>query len=266
MKLSVHLARVAILLGTAALAACGGGSPSAPAVVDWLTDPGAAFNLARQKNRPVLVAFVGSDWSVTSQSVKSEIFDTQAFKDFADNNLVLLQIDFSRKGIPAELKQSYDDLAKNVQLNSLPTFLLVEARTNPPSPFGRFSGYWTGGPEVFIQNLANTMNQHLQQIMASQAQPGQIPSTAPSLNGLPASASNSAQQMFRVPQSPSTMSAGVVNPAPLLTPEQLLQQPHNVAAPAPMLTPEQLIQQAQQPAPAQPTDTAQPLFNINQLK
>ncbi len=93
-------------LAALALAACGGSPTPVKVTADWLTNPDEAFQTAVQKGRPVFIAFVGSDWSDASQGITKDVFDTQTFKDFADNYLVLLRVDLARH---PEIRQSCPD-------------------------------------------------------------------------------------------------------------------------------------------------------------
>src|SRR5207249_3252593 len=60
----------------------------------WFTDLPSAQEKARQENKFVLLDFTGSDWCVWCRKLKAEVFDQPEFADFAQANLVLVEVDF----------------------------------------------------------------------------------------------------------------------------------------------------------------------------
>jgi thioredoxin-related protein len=116
----------------------------------WLTDLAAAQKLAAEKNRPILVDFSGSDWCGWCIKLDKEVFSQEAFKAYADENLVLLMLDFPRrKELPAEQRQQNNMLMRQYGVEGFPTVLLLDkdgkeiART----------GYREGGPAAYVKHL-----------------------------------------------------------------------------------------------------------------
>ena len=56
----------------------------------WMTDYKAALEKAKKENKKVLLNFSGSDWCGWCIKLDSEVFDTQVFKDYAKDNLILV--------------------------------------------------------------------------------------------------------------------------------------------------------------------------------
>jgi len=283
---------MAILFGAAFLAACGGSGKPGVAQADWLSSLPEAFQTAQQKNRIVFVAFVGSDWSVASQGAMEDILDTEMFKNYADENLVLLRIDFSRKGAPDEIAKNNADWARLSQVDSLPTFALVDPRGGAPTLFWKGAGYGTGGPDNFINILKNAIQSRLQTVAQQGPQgpmAGQPPTLAPAqavaapgLKGMPSAQDLMGHQLPQAPQLPTSQSTSGLVPSDLPAPDQLMNQvrpaaPEPTSAPVMngLPSPADLMKQVTPapaptaPAPSQsaaPADTTQPMFNINQLK
>lgn len=63
---------------------------------NWLTNFDQAKSEALQEKKFILLNFSGSDWCAPCIRLKSEIFSTDAFLDFAEQNLVLANADFPR--------------------------------------------------------------------------------------------------------------------------------------------------------------------------
>jgi len=60
------------------------------------TDLNQALNQAIKENKIVLMNFSGSDWCKSCIILKKTILNTDEFKDFAKNELVILNVDFPR--------------------------------------------------------------------------------------------------------------------------------------------------------------------------
>jgi thioredoxin-related protein len=114
----------------------------------WGDDYKAALATAAKENKKVLLDFTGSDWCGWCIRLKKETFDQPAFKEFADKNLVLVEVDFPQgKTLPNALKMQNDGLQEQYQVQGFPTLVLL-------SPAGKVikqeSGYIPGGPKGFI--------------------------------------------------------------------------------------------------------------------
>lgn len=120
---------------------------------EWLTDYAAALKKAAAEDKTVLINFTGSDWCGWCIKLKKEVFDTAEFKKFADENLVLLEIDFPRrKQLPAEQLTKNKQLAQRFRVKGYPTICLVDKNGRRL----RETGYQPGGPAKYIAHLKQT--------------------------------------------------------------------------------------------------------------
>ena len=62
----------------------------------WMTDYMLAKNKAKVENKHILIFFSGSDWSRPSIELSRDVFEQEAFKSFAKENLILLRLDFPK--------------------------------------------------------------------------------------------------------------------------------------------------------------------------
>jgi thioredoxin-related protein len=114
----------------------------------WGDDYKEALAAASKENKKVLLDFTGSDWCGWCIKLKRETFDQPAFKEFADKNLVLMEIDFPQgKTLSPEVKKQNAALQEQYQVQGFPTLVLLD-------PQGKVikqqSGYIPGGPAGFI--------------------------------------------------------------------------------------------------------------------
>ena len=77
----------------------------------WHTDANKAINLSLQTGKPMFLFFTGSDWCIWCKRLVSEVFDKKEFKDWANKNIILLEVDF-----PKRSPQSEELKAQNSQL------------------------------------------------------------------------------------------------------------------------------------------------------
>ncbi|MFN7139088.1 MAG: thioredoxin family protein [Limisphaerales bacterium] len=116
----------------------------------WLTDYNAALQKAQTENKPVLINFTGSDWCGWCIRLKDEVFDKPEFRKYAQENLVLLELDFPRnKKQSASVRSANEKLASRYGVQGFPTVFLVDANGNPVLK----TGYVRGGPKAFIAEL-----------------------------------------------------------------------------------------------------------------
>jgi thioredoxin-related protein len=122
----------------------------------WITDLKKAEEEAKANHRLVFVNFTGSDWCGYCILLERAIFSKPEFKDYANKNLVLLEIDYPRTGGPKwnaqsiDLKKQNALLAEQYDVNAFPTLVVL-------SPEGkmlwRFEGYYSGGVSAFLAEL-----------------------------------------------------------------------------------------------------------------
>jgi thioredoxin-related protein len=114
----------------------------------WQTDYAAAKTTATQQNKYILLDFTGSDWCPYCIKMDKEVFDKPAFSTFAGEKLILVKLDFPRRGgqSPTEKSQN-QELAKKYSIEGFPTYVLLDPSGKEVR---RQVGYLEGGPEAFI--------------------------------------------------------------------------------------------------------------------
>lgn len=79
----------------------------------WLTNIDKALEVAKKDKKAVFVEFTGSDWCGPCKNLKATVFDSPEFKEFADKNLVLVELDY-----PKEKEQSEEQKAYNQKIQA----------------------------------------------------------------------------------------------------------------------------------------------------
>ena len=117
----------------------------------WITDYDAAMKIAEKEGKTVLINFTGSDWCGWCKKLDREVFDTEEFKAYAAENLVLLKLDFPRKKqLPAEEKKQNQMLLSKHGVRGFPTIMLLDSKEKVIQR----TGYRRGGPQAYIDHLA----------------------------------------------------------------------------------------------------------------
>jgi thioredoxin-related protein len=116
----------------------------------WLTDFMAAQQASQEKKRPILAAFVGSDWCPWCQKLETEIFNQPEFKDFVRDRFILFQADFPKhKELSVELKNQNQGLMKQYAVKKFPTVLFIDAEGKEVAR----TGFRYGGAENYVRHL-----------------------------------------------------------------------------------------------------------------
>jgi thioredoxin-related protein len=102
--------------------------------------------LAKSTNRPLLLAFIGTDWSISSLKLDREVFDQAELADNSKYNFLLCKLHFyqTQERSPESVRQNAD-LATKYKVQKFPTVIVL-------SPDGREIGrlgYIPGGVKAF---------------------------------------------------------------------------------------------------------------------
>ena len=117
----------------------------------WLNDYKKAQEEAKANKKLLLLNFTGSDWCGWCIKIDKEIWSQPQFKDYARDNLVLVELDFPRrKDQPVEVKKQNLQLAQQYEVLGFPTIVVLNGSGQK---LWQFDGYFPGGPEAFIAQL-----------------------------------------------------------------------------------------------------------------
>jgi protein disulfide-isomerase len=125
--------------------------PFAAAESDWRTDYKKAQQEAKAGNKFLLLDFTGSDWCGWCKKFDKEVLLQPEFKDFARENLIIVELDFPRaKPQTPELRKQNRELAQQYEIVGFPTIVVLSA---DGQKLWRYDGYFPDGPAAFIAQL-----------------------------------------------------------------------------------------------------------------
>jgi protein disulfide-isomerase len=131
----------------------------------WYTDLMKAQEKSKATHRPIFGFFTGSDWCGWCHKLQNEVFSKTAFIKWAQQKVILLEVDFPRmKQLPPELAQQNGNLQNAFHVSGYPTVWMffmtqdtVEKRfsISPLGSLGYPAGAEPGKEEVKFLKEAN---------------------------------------------------------------------------------------------------------------
>ena len=88
----------------------------------WLTGFPEVFEKSVKENKPIMANFTGSDWCGWGIRLDKAVFQTDEFKSWAKENVILLELDFPRrKKLESNLEATNNELQNLFQVRGFPT-------------------------------------------------------------------------------------------------------------------------------------------------
>ena len=123
---------------------------SARGDIAWLTDYEKAKRQAKADHKMLLLDFTGSDWCGWCMLLRKEVFSKPEFHEYANKNLVLMEVDFPRaKEQSKDVRLQNENLAQQYGIGGFPTILVLNAEGKVVGALG----YIQGGAAAFISEL-----------------------------------------------------------------------------------------------------------------
>lgn len=110
----------------------------------WLTKMSKAREEAKATGLPILVLFTGTSWCPYCIKLEAEVFGKKEFSAFANQNLVLLKLDYGPGGSTSNKEQR--ELQSDFGVRGFPTYFLTDAEGAKLGQGGYHGGI---NPETF---------------------------------------------------------------------------------------------------------------------
>ena len=122
----------------------------------WLLNFDKAAEQSMKTGKPILANFTGSDWCGWCIRLKKEVFLTPTFKKWAEENVILLELDYPRRTPQTEeIKKQNRELQQFFKVRGYPTLHMFNVGTadgkTQITALGKM-GYLAGGPTPWIAN------------------------------------------------------------------------------------------------------------------
>lgn len=122
--------------------------------LDWHTNLVEAVDKSIAQDKPLLLFFTGSDWCGWCKKLQAEAFFKPEFEKWAEENVVLMELDFPRRTAqPEELKQQNTNILRMFGVRGYPTIWFVNPTKNGNEinfeKIGK-TGYVRGGADAWV--------------------------------------------------------------------------------------------------------------------
>ena len=113
----------------------------------WDDDYEKSLAKAKEAQKMVLLDFTGSDWCGYCIKLDEEVFSKSAFKRFAKESLVLVELDYPRgKNLHKKTKEQNDALKSKYGISGYPTLILLDSE-------GKEAARWVGYKATLLDEL-----------------------------------------------------------------------------------------------------------------
>ena len=124
----------------------------------WKVDLNKAFQEAQKRGVPILANFTGTDWCGWCIRLKNSVFNTQEFKKWAKDNVVLLEVDFPRRfRLPDNIAKQNAGLQQAFQVRGYPTVWVfdmnIDKKTGKTNILALAKTGYVASATDFIKNI-----------------------------------------------------------------------------------------------------------------
>lgn len=116
----------------------------------WTENYEDALAESKQYGLPIYTLFTGSDWCGYCIELEKNHLSTSQFKKYANQNLVLLKLDFPHKKQKRKLKKQNEKLQSEFKVSGFPSVFLVNAEGEN---LGKLGGYSTKKTDQYLKVL-----------------------------------------------------------------------------------------------------------------
>ena len=121
----------------------------------WHTDVNKAIELSVKTEKPLFMFFTGSDWCGWCKRLVKEVFVKPEFKKWANNSVILVELDFpKRTKLPEATQKQNRELGKMFGVRGYPSIWFVNPKIEGGGKvnFNKLGsqGYVAGGPKAWI--------------------------------------------------------------------------------------------------------------------
>ena len=125
----------------------------------WENDMNTCIQQSMSSKKPIMLFFTGSDWCGWCMRLQKEVFQTPEFSAWAEQNVILMEVDFPRKSVlPENIKQQNNQLQASFAVRGYPTVFFVNPTVGADGKVSLNSlgqtGYQQGGPNSWITSVS----------------------------------------------------------------------------------------------------------------
>lgn len=129
----------------------------------WHVELEKAYAESKATGKPIMANFTGSDWCGWCKRLDASVFHQPGFKSWADEHVVLLELDFPRRfRLPDHIAQQNRGLQQSLGVSGYPTIWLFDMDKTPEGQLGIIALGRTGYTRT-IDEFQSTIEQFIAQ-------------------------------------------------------------------------------------------------------
>ncbi len=134
----------------------------------WLVNLEEAAKISQETGKPIMANFTGSDWCGWCKRLKKNVFVEPAFKKWAEDNVVLLELDYPRRTkLPEEFKRQNAGLQQAFQVRGYPTVWVFNISKNETSGKFELAPLGKTGYAKTVDQFTSTIDQMIDKVAVS---------------------------------------------------------------------------------------------------
>ncbi len=131
----------------------------------WLVDLDQAYELSKKTGKPIMANFTGSDWCGWCKRLTASVFSKDEFKSWADDNVILLELDFPRrKKLPDEIRKQNMGLQSAFKVRGYPTVWVFDLEKEATSGKYQIKGIGKTGYKPSVSEFTNGVDAMLSRV------------------------------------------------------------------------------------------------------
>lgn len=100
--------------------------------VKWLNNYDLAASQAHKEDKVILAYFSGSDWDPWCQKLEKDVLGTEMFRQWVEQNVIPLQLDFPReRRLASSIRSQNEKLKTRYSVAKVPTFIFFDSYGQP---------------------------------------------------------------------------------------------------------------------------------------
>lgn len=146
-----------ILLTISCLISLEAAQPSNGRAITWITSYEEAVNQSKDRYKPILLFFTGSDWCSWCHKLEKEVLDTQEFALSNGDQFIFVKLDFPlNRSLPRSETSQNKELQRKYDVRSFPTIVILDPQQRQIG----VTGYRPGGAKAYGDHLEKIVNDY----------------------------------------------------------------------------------------------------------
>ncbi len=160
--INLHMKRLQLLLFIALLTGTVAAQSSTYTAGNegWMVDMDEAYAASVKEGKPIMANFTGSDWCGWCKRLTASVFSKPEFKEWAKENVILLELDFPRRtSIPEKYKKQNAGMQRALKVTGYPTVWVFNLGKDADTGKYKIDALGKTGYTPTVAEFTNTVDQ-----------------------------------------------------------------------------------------------------------